>query len=265
MSERTRWFIGFGVLILAVAASLVWHRLGEPAYSGRSLSQWLLVNKKSATPMLPAETQTAVLALGSSSIPYLERWAEYRSSRSKDWLFALIQKVKFGKLAEAEQWTRARRAVFALNCLGTEEAFESLLNVTIVQTNAAVRDFAVEMVCAELRSNPGGSFLLVVRSTTNADARIALAGVRGFSAFPAERKAAVNTLLVALHHSDAGVRGTAAQTLAFYGTDALIAAPALVIALDDPELDVRLMANYALKQIAPQSVEGAGLQQARRR
>src|SRR5947209_15928662 len=75
----------FGALLLVGLAVLVWPRENEPAYQGRSLSDWLAVYEKakasdaSASDIQEGEKATnAVRAMGTNAVPILLQWMDHQ-------------------------------------------------------------------------------------------------------------------------------------------------------------------------------------------
>src|SRR5882724_176928 len=82
-----RWFIGIAVLILAViGVAAISRSVFEPAYNGRSLSQWLIEFDSSSSEKR-AEANEAVRHMGKRAVPFL---AERLFHRTPSWKVKLM-------------------------------------------------------------------------------------------------------------------------------------------------------------------------------
>src|SRR5262245_59144802 len=74
--------VACGFLVAIAALILVWPAR-EPAYAGKTLSQWVILLPQGPWPMKNNTTaEDAVAHIGPAALPYLTKWIQYREPQA---------------------------------------------------------------------------------------------------------------------------------------------------------------------------------------
>ena len=135
MNERTRYLL-IALVLLAAGAGCYWIWVHEPAYEGRSLSEWVeeageLQGEYAASRANAAAQQawevrhqaatSAIRAIGSRALPHLLRWMRNapRPSLTRDKIQAWLDQQSWVKLQLPERRDRSDLAYFGIQVLGS--------------------------------------------------------------------------------------------------------------------------------------------------
>jgi len=213
-----------GLILLMLAAWMLFAPAAEPIYQGRPLSTWLIeyedyrvvVSGTFPSPEVMARQRAcreALRQVGTNAHPWLVKYVAYQPPgwfRSKSPVGQALRKIKPLRMSVANKQRRQGGAVEAFQMLGT---------------NAAGAIPELGRVIARLRTNDDPS------------AVSALVNI-GPPALPA--------LCAALTNRQIQVRAAVAQALGRMGTNAFPALPALLQAVEDPD---SLIATRAMSSL----------------
>jgi hypothetical protein len=213
---RKRWRLSLGLALAIALTAFVWHTIrsqwlpSEPMYQGRPLSAWLpkvLFENPGGVHHSPDHYKDALAAVGPPAIPFilakLRKSDSALANRYRDlWpRFPAILKRLLPKPNPPDYSTWSAAA--ALICLGTN-AIPSLMNA-MDDGNPAIRAAAGQALC-------------------------------GFAGGALSTKDTIRIFGQAINDSDAEVRLYAAFALARIGPAASNSVPALIRALDSPQI-----------------------------
>jgi HEAT repeats len=291
MDGRRRLVIAFGAfcvlaLVILMGISI---RTREPVCRGKTLSDWVAAGGQNGWAGYGVETpREAVREIGTNATPYLVRWVEYEPTPLRQRFYTFAYRLHLGKLIRDRQRERAEAAWGGLAALGPRgsAAIPALVRLTkqgnpnqrqrAAYTLGYLGEVALEplMTLAAGPTNPERLCALVVLGareqlgTNRVRAVPLLVGclqetglvpilaATALGDFGEEPGVVVPALTGALGHTDEGVRAAAARGLGRYGRRARAAAPALADALTDDVMPVREAATNALREIAPEVLEG---------
>jgi len=284
---RKRVHIGLAVVLLMLAGVVAWQglRQGEPVYQGKGLSQWLDEYNRAGSMDRTETISAAIRAIGTNGLPFLLAHIRHSDSPLIGKLIALLGKQRILKLPFYGADPYRSTSILALSALGPEAAplcaellpvaqnphtswwgMLSLLAIgtnsipTLARicqsTNAPVRTEAVLMM-SMIASMPRPGFSWGWQK----------APVNGRPLFGlgwAVTGADVNGIAALLEHPDAAVRRASAEALGLYtrppyNAEAKAAVPALMQAMRDSDVSVRLAAGTTLKKIDPEAAARAGV------
>jgi hypothetical protein len=117
--NRRRKFLLLAASLLAISgAALLWQKLAEPSYQGKSLSHWLGRMPRSGE--VPPEVREAIRQIGPQAVPWLVTWLAYETPPWRKRLNDLCKQHQSLKCLETDESQRYRRG------LGAMDAFEIL-------------------------------------------------------------------------------------------------------------------------------------------
>jgi len=293
MRPRRLWLIFIGVLVLVVLIVAVVRPAREPSYGGRNLSEWVARLDRKAQSAAGKEAEVAIRHMGTNALSYLLKWIEDDDRpRSEIGLFRLTERL-FGTTTET-RWLknddrsgRGHHAVEALRALGPEAygAIPQLVHMLNDTNRISSESLAATalgyigkqslpaLLNALTNLPPPGCYFAfhgVEAMGSNASPALPaliglLANANGSAASAAgtlgelklEPQLVVPALTGCLRNVNPAARCWAAQGLRRFGEEARSATPALLIALNDPEIAVRHHASNAVRQIDPKALEQA--------
>jgi HEAT repeat protein len=243
--------IAIGALLLLALALL---KQTQPAYGGKSLSEWLQVYEY--RPDLDhLKAAEAIRGIGTNGIPLLLRWL---SGMPTSWKFDMLM-FSFRTPEPIRSWLRKpeenaeetrRKAVIGFEVLGTN-ALPYLLSTLTNQSNPPkVRAQApIAIACMGTNASMADAALM---NYLNDQPQVAGACAYALGRVTKRPELAVPAITSLLTNTDREVRWMAIRGLCALGTNASAAVSVLERAVSDPEKGVRSMAAYALRKIAPE-------------
>jgi len=129
-----KWRVYAGVLVLGLGVAVLVYCMfssHEPAYEGRSLSEWVgrySPGQYTITRAQVEETDAAVRHMGADAVPFLMTWIRYeRPGMWKRRLYHILEHVTGGRsrkwmISDVERAARAMNATYALRALGPQAA-----------------------------------------------------------------------------------------------------------------------------------------------
>jgi hypothetical protein len=279
--RRKRIFIVLAVCVLVgIGVVAFWPGEREPEYNGKKLSKWVDILAKDSPPRVaPSPQSDAIRHIGERAVPWLLRWARYRSPpwrRRLDRVFGPDRGIEHSQaawLAFRVLGPRAASAVpeltrmandpnspidyqeplYTLRYMG-DRGFQSVLDV-LENTNhpdraAAATILGVDDDWGTNRLQSAVSALIACLEATdeqlveNAAVALGRIGLRPDLAVP--------ELARKLTDPRTRVRRMAVRSLGLFGKDSAPVLPLLVERLSDTNTDVRDAATNALQKIAPE-------------
>jgi len=208
--------LGIGMLFLRT-------REHEPAYQGKSLSEWLEVQAhQSADDENNGPSVNAIRAIGTNAVPYLVKWVSYDPMRGgfKGGLRSVARKLPNSTPPSLRLWvmedrdeTKAQQARLGFEILG-EQAQSAISELTTLMTNPATarRSQATALALASI-GKPAIPVLSTQLADTNCPYRRMIAAWFGTFTGLATNDSVVPPLLRALHDPDPDVISFAATGL----------------------------------------------------
>ncbi len=233
-------FLVTGTLV-GIALLLWLTREREPAYQGKTLSEWIAAQMEEIFDSpggrsSESKSAEAIRQMGTNTVPWLLKWARYESpSRGLSTIKSIGRKLPNAVTAASfRNWCRtdpcydrANAAMWAFYALGTNgsPAIPELV-LRINDTNSpAICRRAIFMLTAIGRSTT--PILVTQLSNTNTPCRANIAYCFGISGMFGVDRAEVTPVLVrCLADSDASVRAQATVALGIIAPEALTNAPA---------------------------------------
>lgn len=243
-----------GLVALALASALVSLALRppEPAYQGRSLSEWL---KLGTNGYLDPAAKSAIRHIGTNATPILLQMLRAHDSRLKLQLVGLLEKQHLVKLHFTSATQRNNEAAIAFVFLGdtARNAVPDLIQVFEEGITPESQICAIDSLGG---IGPAARSAVPVLTATVGNTN-ANSNVRNVAAFVlagqirADPKLIVPTFIKSLKDPDPQVRACTALALGSMGNNATAAIPALEDALKDPDPMVKQSARQSLRVIDP--------------
>jgi hypothetical protein len=228
----------------AILALIFWQaaRTREPAYQGKSLSQWLQGYHLSAVggpedeiEHAQRETDEAVRHIGTKAVPTLLRMLRAKDSDFKVKAMDLLSKQRLVRIEWTSAWELNYWASLAFQALGDSARPYVPVLVEIAEENISTnsRYCAIDSLTG-LGPTAEAAVPALLRWTTNADRHVRFGAINALGAIHAEPEKVVPVLTNALADPDPFVKRIAMKAMRDYGTNAKAAAPALLGLLNDP-------------------------------
>ncbi|MBI3413988.1 MAG: HEAT repeat domain-containing protein [Verrucomicrobia bacterium] len=248
-------FAFIAVSVFAFVAALLLHeRIREPAYQGKRLSAWLMDLDRSGagaenfTAEKEARAEEAIRQMGAECIPVLLDLLRSHNSRLMLKLIEFGQEHEFAeklvaKFKFSDATAKAELAKDAFMVLG-EKAKPAIPELMKMLNRLVSSDWdEVAHRAGGVLGNLGKEATLpVVEMLNDTDVRVRRIAANQLRHHQTEDspELAVPALLKALHDSDITVRVNAAKALGNFSPQSAEAVPALLSILDGDELEVRL-------------------------
>ncbi|EEF57881.1 PBS lyase HEAT domain protein repeat-containing protein [Pedosphaera parvula Ellin514] len=225
----------------------------DPLYNGKRLSHWMegyYVGTGAEGPSYE-DTQNALVALGTNSIPTLVQMLREEDSPIKIKLVALSKKYNFSNLHLVRAQVKHAAAVRGFHTLGVQAQCAAPALIASLQDDLSI-DSRVQTLnaLALLGPSASGAIPLLVRDSSHTNEHIRASAIMALGFIHAEPEASIPLLIKALTDNSVGVRILAAQSLGYYGSAAQSAVPALILALQDRF--TREAADRSLDKIDPE-------------
>jgi len=290
MKTRRLWLL---CLVVGVTlGGLLYHALldPEPSYDGKSLSRWLddLYSEKKADGF---EAAKALGKIGPKAVPGLIEALHFKESRLRQPIISFKEKLPAAirdwlPTPRPSNWCRSM-AADGLGEVGpgAHAAIPALMDAL---TQSHYQDGPCAFALCRITPVSGKTVLAVSKLLESDDWRYRLGIAYCLGALGPAAKPAVPSLIAALDHGSADLRGAAGPALwkigetnialaahihilktdeSYYrrgsasflgnlGTQAKLAVPTLLELLNDEEADVRQAAREAVRKIDPQAAAG---------
>jgi len=272
------------LLLLAAAGIAIYLANREPSYNGRTLSSWLKEIGSDADDVNLPQAQEAIRQMGSHALPYLLKELRRKDSPAKRKLMELNARFDHSLVDLPPAEYRRGAAREALRALGSKAAPiipELSLNLTdneladesamalayigqpalpaikehVISTNYITRSACV-MALLEFTNVTEVAFTFQKLASDN-QWRVRSMAAHGMGRFPLASEISVPILVNLLSDTNPFVQRSACRGIAWLGTNALLAVPALSnIYVSTPHNDksLRRITGWALRQTCPTSV-----------
>jgi hypothetical protein len=267
--KRGRWVLGF-LLGCGVLAAAGWYIFADhqPYYQGRSLSTWLALYEKASLrfPRDDPEPAEALRQIGPRAVPCLMQWVRYERPAWQYKLLAALNKVPFplhtystnlSRVVENGWKQREGRHVESLWAFGVlgpvARPAAAELGWLAMNRPGAVGDRAARALM-EMGTNAEPATPLLIAALCSTNKWKSFRGIWLFERLNLPARIAVEPLLVALKDPNPNVRLHAIEALGELHAGANPAVPALVETLKDPNPDVRGVAEASLMKIPDYAV-----------
>ncbi len=254
MKHKRRLLLGLLCTCLIAGGALYLSLPREPAYQGRTLSEWLTELDGYVHPSKALKAEEAVRHMGPDIIPYLIAILENRDSPLEKKFFHFLRKQRAAPIAPLPEYRRHDRALNALLALDTNAApvVPILISWTENQTPAVrQKRFLAFRILRELGPIAAGAVPSLVRGLTDKDAEMRSSAALTLGHISGKPDLVIPALIRCLGDPVATVRGNSMYALSTYGAEAKAAVPALEQALNDVNANNQHLALSALRKIEP--------------
>jgi HEAT repeat protein len=238
-----------GALLGVLVATVLFmpERPSDPVYRGRTVSAWV-GELTSSDYRMRTEAGEAMRALGPAAIPHLTRALNKKNLPFRPFLVTIGRKVPFLSIPGADAMLVREHAAHALGDMGLAA------NAAIPELILALRNSNPDVLAEverSLRKMWRSALPSLLQALTHQDARIRGGAAEVLKEFGEPAKVAMPALLARLRDESAAVRVRAATALGVLGQENLTVVKALVTALSDGNSDVRGAAAESLGRLGP--------------
>ncbi len=251
----------FAVVLLAASVYALLRSQAEPAYQGRSLSSWLADFDKDlaknprwgSVPFIVRDVTRvdqkaveAVRQIGTNALPFLLSWVNYEVPAWNTKLKALLKRAGISWSPGLDKESRAARAQLAFEILGprAEAAIPELAQLTDdSRASIPARRAILALSCLGQAAVPP-LVSLITNETRHLELR--LRALESIAWMGTNARPAVPALIQCLKDPDSHVRSFAASNLGKLGGNPELVVPALTTAMHDADATVRYCAITAL-------------------
>jgi len=227
--KRRKLFV-LVICLGCIAVAVFFLRAREPYYGGRTLSAWVTTYSK-PEPKIPsgqkAQAAAAIWHMGTNAIPYLFEWLCYEEPPGKS------ERLK--KLSKPLIWLN--------NYLGAKGSW-ALKDKDRDRAEAAVLAFGA--------LGPNAKEIIPELSRLLNAPKYRPGAERAGHALAMIPELGLPVLVAALTNAEPNIRGRAARSMEYLGTNARPVIPMLIQALSDEDPWVTLAGSYSLRSLHPE-------------
>ncbi len=265
---KRRLLVVLPAVLLVAALYAIFRPQPEPSYQGRSLRTWLADFDKDLArnprwglaPFLIQDVKRldqkaveAIRQIGTNALPFLLSWIRYEAPAWNTKLKGLLKKAGISWSPGLDKERRAARAQVAFEILGprAKAAIPELTRVTDdSRPSIPARRAILALSCLGEAAVPP-LVSLITNETRHHELR--LRALESMAWMGTNARAAVPALIQCLKDPDRGIRSLAASDLGQLKSEPELVVPALTTTMRDADADVRYCAITALGQFGSEA------------
>jgi hypothetical protein len=265
---RRSIFLVSCIIFAAITAFIFWPGEREPAYQGKTLSEWLAINGKSNISAAEADKAVrAIQTMGTNALPSLLRWVDYEPSATRTKMDSLADKLP-GWMRQTRLVRRfvIDRGIFnaeyargGFGLLG-EQAKPALpaLVQKLRQTGSLERSERVAESMSYIGNDAFPPMLeLLADKHLQANTRVAIVfALQGMVSLGSELRPAIPVLIQCLEETNESLVVESTRTLGSFALLPGLSVPALAKAVGSPHAPVRQSALRALSRFRQKALPG---------